>query len=54
MDTSDTNITFDQSGVCDHCHTFDSKILPKWQTDEKGKAILNKLVSKIKSSGTSK
>lgn len=53
MDTSDTNITFDQSGVCDHCHTFDSKILPKWQTDEKGKAILNKLVSKIKSSGTS-
>ena len=31
MDTTDTKITFDASGVCDHCNTFDQDILPVWK-----------------------
>ena len=28
MDTTDSKITFDEKGVCDHCNTFhDSKIV---------------------------
>ena len=37
MDTTDSAITFDEKGVCDHCNTFYTAILPNWHTDEKGK-----------------
>ena len=30
MDTTDTNIVFNEAGVCDHCLTFDRDILPNW------------------------
>lgn len=30
MDTSDSSITFNEHGVCDHCVTFDAVIRPKW------------------------
>ena len=30
MDTTDARITFDSHGVCDHCRTFESEIMPKW------------------------
>ena len=36
MDTSDSRIRFDERGVCDHCNTFYSTILPNWHTDERG------------------
>lgn len=48
MDTTDSNIIFDKQGICDHCNTFKSKIEPFWQTNEKGKFQLEKIVSKIK------
>jgi N-acetyl sugar amidotransferase len=48
MDTSDSRITFDENGVCDHCNTFKSKIEPYWETGEKGKLKLEEIVSKIK------
>lgn len=54
MDTSDSVITFDQKGVCDHCQTFYTKIKPNWHTDERGRAELDKLVSKIKKAGEGK
>lgn len=54
MDTSDTRITFDAHGVCDHCRTFRTKVLPNWHTDERGKRELRSLVDKIKVSGSGK
>lgn len=54
MDTSDTRITFDSFGVCDHCRTFRNKILPNWHTDERGERRLRALVAEIKASGRGK
>ena len=51
MDSSDVNIQFNQEGICDHCITFQKKILPYWHTDEKGHEKLLDLVSKIKKDG---
>jgi N-acetyl sugar amidotransferase len=48
MDTTDSNIIFDEYGVCDHCNTFKSKIEPFWQTSEKGKLKLEEIVTNIK------
>jgi len=54
MDTSDSAITFDDKGVCDHCNTFYQHTLPNWHTDERGQKKLDTLVSKIKQSGEGK
>jgi N-acetyl sugar amidotransferase len=52
MDTSDSKITFDDEGVCDHCKTFRDHTSPSWireQLDDNG---LNELVRKIKKSSS--
>lgn len=54
MDTSDSEISFDDNGVCDHCNTFYKKTLPNWRTDEVGRSRLNNLIEKIKKEGRSK
>lgn len=54
MDTTDPVITFDEQGVCDHCHDFDANVKPNWHTDEKGKQELNVLIKKIKDAGKGK
>ena len=54
MDTTDSMITFDEKGVCDHCNTYYQKILPHWHTDEKGEKELWKIISKIKKEGKGK
>ncbi len=54
MDTSDSKISFDKKGICDHCQTFDNDILPKWDTTEKGQNYLNKIIRKIKKEGKGK
>ncbi len=47
MDTTDSDISFDSRGVCDHCNTFFSKTVPSWKPfDHK---YLSKLAKKIKS-----
>lgn len=51
MDTSDSKITFDADGVCDHCTTFRTKILPNWHTDERGKRELDQLADQIRQQG---
>ncbi|WP_316346918.1 N-acetyl sugar amidotransferase [Desulfuromonas acetoxidans] len=51
MDTTDSKITFDENGVCDHCRDFKENVLPVWHTDERGRADLDKLVAKIKQDG---
>jgi N-acetyl sugar amidotransferase len=48
MDTTDSNIIFDENGICDHCNTFKSKIEPFWKTNENDKLQLEEIVSKIK------
>lgn len=51
MDTTDSKITFDENGVCDHCNTFYTDIKPHWHTDERGERELKEIVAKIKESG---
>jgi len=54
MDTTDSEITFDNKGVCDHCNTYYTDILPRWHTDEKGDKALKEIVKKIKKEGEGK
>lgn len=54
MDTTDAAIVFDARGVCDHCNTFYTHVLPNWHTDERGSATLMKIVEKIKKQGAGK
>lgn len=51
MDTTDSKITFDEKGVCDHCNDFYENVLPTWHTDERGRNELESLVGKIKREG---
>ncbi len=30
MDTTDSNLTFDENGVCDRCREYEQHILPWW------------------------
>ncbi|MGI6710763.1 MAG: N-acetyl sugar amidotransferase [Bacilli bacterium] len=48
MDTTDSQIKFDEKGLCDHCHNYYENILPSWRTDDVGKAKLEKQVALIK------
>jgi N-acetyl sugar amidotransferase len=52
MDQTDSRISFDVKGVCDHCRTFDAQVLPSWHTDERGESELRSLVQQIKASGS--
>ena len=54
MDTTDSKITFDDKGVCDHCNTFYKDILPNWHTDERGDKALKQIIAKIKKEGEGK
>ena len=54
MDTSDSKITFDDKGICDHCNTYYSDILPNWHTDERGDKTLKEIVKKLKKEGKGK
>jgi len=51
MDTSDINISFDDQGVCDNCHSFYEVIKPVWIPDERGTKYLNNEFSKVKKDG---
>ena len=51
MDTTDSNITFDNNGVCDHCNDFYKNTLPNWHTDKKARKELETIVKKIKKDG---
>ena len=51
MDTTDSKITFDEDGVCDHCRNFDKKIKPFWNPGENRMDELEKIADKIKKAG---
>jgi len=54
MDTTDSNIVFNDNGVCDHCSTFYSRILPHWNYGRGHQDVLEKLLNEIKKSGKGK
>lgn len=51
MDTTDSKITFDENGVCDHCRNFDKNIAPFWKPNENRFDELEKIASKIRKAG---
>lgn len=51
MDTSDSRISFDENGVCDHVIDFRHNVLPNWHTDERGRQELKRVVDRIKIDG---
>ena len=54
MDSTDSKIRFDAAGVCDHCNTFKTEVLPNWHTDERGERDLRAMVETIKAAGRGK
>lgn len=54
MDTSDSNIRFDQDGLCEYCQNFDREIMPHWHCDERGEKALISIADKIRASGKGK
>lgn len=51
MDTTDSAITFDENGVCDHCRDFEQNVKPNWHTDERGRAQLVAIIEKVRAAG---
>ena len=51
MDTTDSVITFDEHGVCDHCQNYFKNILPNWNTSEEGRREMGFIIDKIKEDG---
>ncbi len=54
MDNSDSHISFNDKGVCDHCQTFYQHTLPNWRTDQVGAERLEKLLDSIRLEGRGK
>ena len=54
MDTSDSKISFDESGLCDHCQNFYQNIEPNWDYQTTGPKRLASLVVQIKKEGQGK
>jgi N-acetyl sugar amidotransferase len=54
MDTTDSKISFDESGLCDHCQNFYAVIEPSWQRQLSDTKALDSLVDKIKAEGKGK
>lgn len=51
MDTTDTRISFNADGVCDHASDFYNNVLPNWHPDERGRNELQAIIEKIKKDG---
>lgn len=54
MDTSDPDIVFDENGISDYYHNYQSNILPNWHTDERGYQELMAIAERIKREGKGK
>lgn len=54
MDTTDTKITFDEKGICDHCNTYFNEIEPNWYPNDQGWQQITKTAELIKKSGEGK
>lgn len=54
MDTSDSEIVFDEKGVCNHCHQFDNVTSKRWYPNAEGKQKLDEIFSVIRQEGRGK
>lgn len=54
LDTSDTNIQFDENGVCQRCREYESRILPQWNHGKGHEAELKALIDDMKRKGKGK
>lgn len=54
MDTTDSDIQFDEHGVCQRCREYEERILPDWNHGKGHEAELKELISKIKKNGEGK
>ena len=54
MDTSDPEITFDESGVCSHCSHFENDVRKNWFPNDDGKRKLESIFSVVKEEGRGK
>lgn len=54
MDTSDPEISFDEAGVCNHCHNFDHVTSKLWHPNEHGKLKLEQIFERLKKEGRGK
>lgn len=54
MDTSDPKITFDEEGVCSHCHGFAKTAELAWFRGDEGRQQLERLATKIRRKGAGK
>ena len=52
MDTSDSRITFDSDGVCDHALDFYRNVLPQWHPNDRGAAELRSIFQNINRHGS--
>jgi N-acetyl sugar amidotransferase len=50
MDTSDSKIVFDESGVCDHCGDFYTYVKPKWIESQRDRKGLERIIDVVKRS----
>ncbi|MBT7462346.1 MAG: N-acetyl sugar amidotransferase [Bacteroidetes bacterium] len=50
MDTTDPNITFDDDGLCNHCHSF-SETKKDWFPNDIGKEKLASIINQVKYDG---
>ncbi|MEA4966628.1 MAG: phosphoadenosine phosphosulfate reductase family protein, partial [Bacteroidaceae bacterium] len=54
MDTTDSNIIFDEKGVCERCNEYENSILPWWKHGKGNEAELKAILDKVKASGKGK
>ncbi|MCX2889742.1 N-acetyl sugar amidotransferase [Pseudomonas sp. DCB_BI] len=54
MDTSDSQIVFDNDGVCNHCHKFDQVQSHQLFSDDSGSQRLQSIIAQIKKDGAGK
>lgn len=54
MDTSDPEIVFDETGLCNHCDNFYKNTSKKWFPDENGARRWEQIVDRVKADGKGK
>jgi N-acetyl sugar amidotransferase len=54
MDTSDSNISFDENGLCEYCYNFKKNILPTWNYGINNLKEIDSISKKIQYEGRNK
>lgn len=54
MDSSDTNLSFDNEGVCMRCREYEQRIVSEWNNGKGHEAELSQILAEVKRSGEGK